>query len=129
MEILRFRDASGNAHAVTTTNPLPVTTGGAGVSDAGGSFTKQKPLTHTNRSATVTTTSAQVAPANATRTKLLINNLDATNPIFLNLGAAATAGAGSIRVGPLGVLELSGTTAALNAISTGASVAATIWEF
>jgi len=97
--------------------------------DAVAPFAKQPPLNKADRSVTASTTSAQAAAANATRAKLVISNLDSTNAVFINLGAAATTGAGSMRIGPLGFLELQGTNQAVNVVAAAGTPAVTIWEF
>lgn len=83
----------------------------------------------TDRSIATSTTSAQAAAANATRTKLLIQNQDAAINVFINIGAAATLGQGSIRVNPGQTLELNNTTGTVNIIAASGTPIVTIWEF
>lgn len=83
----------------------------------------------TDRSVTAGVASAQAAPANASRRKLLIQNLDAAINVHINLGAAATVGIGSIRIAPGASLELTGTTQAVNVIAASGAPVVTIWEF
>lgn len=64
-----------------------------------------------DKSGAGSTTSAQVASANTYRKYFYFQNLDATIAQFINFGAAATAGSGSIKV------------------AAGASVQFTIGEF
>lgn len=83
----------------------------------------------TDRSITASTTSQQAAPDNANRHRLLIQNLDAAINVHVNLGAAATTAAGSIRLSPGAYLELSGTSQSVNVIAVSGSPLVTIWEF
>jgi hypothetical protein len=82
-----------------------------------------------DRSNTASTTSQTFAPANTTRKRLLIQNQDAAINVFVNLGAAATTGQGSLRVGPGGFLDIEGTTQALNIIAASGTPIVTVWEF
>lgn len=55
-------------------------------------------LTLIDRSGTAGASSTQVCPANPFRQYFFIENLDATNAIYINFTSAATAGAGSIKI-------------------------------
>lgn len=83
----------------------------------------------TDRSITASTTSQQAAAANASRKKLFFQNLDASINVHINIGAAATTGAGSLRLAPGASLELSGTSQAVNVIAASGAPLVTIWEF
>lgn len=97
--------------------------------DATASFSKQPPLAKTDRSITASTVSQQAAAASAIRNRLFIKNNDAAISVFVNLGAVATTGIGSIEVAPKGIFELSGTNQALNVIAASGAPTVTIWEF
>lgn len=86
-------------------------------------------LAKTDRPITMSTTSQQAAAANATRTLVVIQNQDAAINIFLNVGAAATAGAGSIRIAPGATYELYGSTGTINLIAASGTPLVTVWEF
>lgn len=75
------------------------------------------------------TTSQQLYPANTSRARLIIQNQDAAINVFVNFGAAATAGAGSLRIAPGGTLDISGTNQAVNVIAASGTPAITAWEF
>lgn len=96
-------------------------------------YVQQAPLTKTDRSVVASTTNTVAVPANATRTRIMVENQDATNTVYVNFGAAASAtvsaGNGSKRIGPQGVFEFTGTSQALNIIATAGTPAVTIWEF
>lgn len=80
--------------------------------------------TGTDRSASVATTAAQLMPANANRTRLIIKN-DGANAIWVNLGgtAAATAGGGNYKIASGGgFLEIQGYTGAVSAIAETSAV-------
>lgn len=83
----------------------------------------------TDRSVAASSSSQIVAPAKAGRRKLIVKNLDAAISIFVNLGALATAGAGSIEVAAKGFLELDYVSESVNVIAASGSPAVTIWEF
>lgn len=93
-------------------------------------YSRNAPRTK-NSSALVaaSTTSQQAFAANTLRTRLLIQNQDAAINIFVNLGAAATAGGGSLRIGPGGSLDLTGTSETVNIIAQSGTPAITAWEF
>lgn len=95
---------------VSDASPMPTTA-------AGGS------TTGTDRSASVGTSSGQLMPANASRTRFFVKN-DSANAIWINLGgtAVAAAGGGNIKVAASGgYFELAGYSGAVNAIAeTGA---------
>jgi len=97
--------------------------------DVNAANTKQPPLVKNDRSITASTTSQQAAAANSVRSKILVENLDATNAVFVNFGAAATTGLGSKRVGPQGTFEFTGTNQALNIIAAAGTPLVTVWEF
>jgi len=101
--------------------------------DATAAFVKQAPLAKTDRSIIASMTNQVAVPTNTTRTRLLVENQDATNAVFINLGAAASATTvannGSKRIGPQGVFELTGTSQAVNIIASAGTPAVTIWEF
>ncbi len=76
-----FELANGSVVPVTPTNPLPTTAYNGG--------------TLTNRSGTITAggTSQQIAPANASRKYLFIQNpITATETLFVNFGSPAASG-------------------------------------
>lgn len=75
--------------------------------------------------------SAQVCPANPTRSALFVYNpsLTATIAISPTGLAAVINGAGSITLPPGVGIELDGFTTALLAIATAASTPITVWEF
>jgi hypothetical protein len=68
--------------------------------------------------------------ANAARTKFIIKN-DAANAIWINLGAAAVAAAGSgnIKIAVGGYYELDAYNGAVNAIAETGAVNITAYEF
>ncbi|MET0376516.1 MAG: hypothetical protein ABW128_19965 [Rhizorhabdus sp.] len=107
---------TSNSMAGTSANPIAVSSGDSAASK-------------TDRSVSVTTTSQIAVPANAARKRILIQNQDAAINVFVNLGAAATTGIGSIRVGPGGFLDIEGSTQALNIIGSSANPTVTVWEF
>lgn len=86
-------------------------------------------LTKTDRSITATTTNQVAAPANTSRRRLTVKNTDASISVFVNLGAAATTGLGSIEVAAKGYLEMNNVTQALNIIAASGTPSVTIWEF
>lgn len=83
----------------------------------------------TDRSVTASTASQQAAAANASRKRLIIQNQDAAIAVYVNLGAAATAGIGSLLVAPGATLRIDGSTQALNVIAASGTPVVTIWEF
>jgi hypothetical protein len=83
----------------------------------------------TDRSLTATTTSQRACPANPARYRLLIQNLDAAVDVHVNLGSAATTGAGSLKVSPESYLDLTGTTQTVNVVASQGTADVTIWEF
>lgn len=105
--------------ATTDANGAPLATPRA--NDAAGA--------KSDRTIATSTTSQQAAAANAGRVRFIIQNQDAAINAHINLGAAATTGGGSIRVGPGSTLTLEGTTQALNIIAASGSPVVTIWEF
>jgi len=133
MDYLRFKDAGGKDHVASTSNPFPVTAvtaGGAAASDPSGGFVKAKPLTKTDRSAVVPLTAVTLVPANTTRTRIIIQNLDAAQALWIHLGGTASVGSlANLRIGPLERFDLTGTTAALSAIAQGSPINTTVWEF
>lgn len=80
-----------------------------------------------NTAKTVTGTSAQLVAANASRSYLLIQNNHATEPIYVNFGATATASNG-VKIAAGGSYELNCNQAsnAVNAISGGGSNASIV---
>ena len=76
-----------------------------------------------NTQKTVTTTSAQLVAALATRKYLLVQNKDATGNIYLNFGAGAATTANGLKIGPGQSYELNCniSTAAIQAIGDVAS--------
>lgn len=75
----------------------------------------------TNRSAAVGTAAAQIAPANATRRGLILQNQSASATIYVNLLAAATADRDSLMLPPGAYWESPATwvgTGAVSAIAT-----------
>jgi hypothetical protein len=99
---------------------------GAGTGDSVSAFSRVPPSAKTDRSIVASTTSQVAAPANATRSRLIIRNLDAAIVVNVNLGAAATNGIGSLPIAPGGLLELTGTNQALNIIAVSGSPSVTI---
>jgi len=78
----------------------------------------------------VGTSPVDLFPANAARTKLVIQNLStAADPLHINVGANATTGAGSLRIASGATLELTGPVERVSAIATIAALAITAWEF
>lgn len=81
----------------------------------------------TDGSGTLTGSSQQVFAATAARLYLLIQNIDATNALWVQFGAAAVADQPSIKVAPGASLQFSGPstgvvpTTAVNVIGTAAS--------
>lgn len=75
------------------------------------------------------TTTQQLFAANATRSRVVIQNQDAAINVFVNLGAAAVAGAGNLRISPGATLELTGTSEAINLIAASGTPAICAWEF
>lgn len=86
-------------------------------------------LTKTDRSITASTTNQVAAPANTARRRLVVKNNDAAISVFVNLGAAATTGLGSVEVAAKGYLEISNAVQALNVIAASGTPSVTIWEF
>lgn len=87
--------------------------------------------TGTDRSATVTTTSAQLMPAAAKRKRLFIKNDSATD-VWVNFGAtaAATPGSGNVKVPANGgYFENEGYSGVVNAIVAIGTAALTAREF
>lgn len=85
----------------------------------------------THTSISVATTQAQVIAANAARTYLLIQNQDATNPIWIRFGSTAAANGTSIKIIAGASLVFEGSmvpNTAINAISTGGTVTAAVLE-
>lgn len=74
------------------------------------------------------TTTQQLFAANPTRSKLVIQNQDAAINVFVNLGAAAVAGAGNLRIAPGAMLELTGTNQTVNLIAASGTPAICAWE-
>lgn len=92
-------------------------------------FTRMPPRAKTNSALTAASASTQqLFAANASRSKLLIQNQDAAINIFVNLGAAATAGANSLRIAPGATLELTGTNDVVNIIAASGTPAICAWE-
>ncbi len=102
---------------------------GDGTYSIASASTNMLPKAKAEHSITATTTSQTAVEANATRARLLIKNLDAAITVFVNLGAVATTGSGSISISPGGFLELEGTNQALNVIAASGTPVVTIWEF
>lgn len=92
-------------------------------------FSRQPPKAKVDRGTAVTASSVQYAAANATRSKLVIQNQDAAISVYVNFGAAATVGGGSFRIGPGLSQEFTGTTDAVFLIATTGTPAVVIWEF
>jgi len=98
--------------------------------DSTASFSKAPPLTHTASAVVAGSTTSQLLfAANATRSKLIIQNQDAAINVFVNLGAAATAGAPSMRIAPGATLELTGASANVNLIAASGTPAIAAWQF
>lgn len=112
--------------AVDASGRILVTGGG---SEASPSVTSEGATVKTDRSITASTTSQQAAPANTARRKLFFQNLDAAINVHINLGAAATTGIGSVRLGPGVSMELTGTSQTVNVIAASGTPLVTIWEF
>jgi hypothetical protein len=93
-------------------------------------FVGEPVVSATARSATVAATSAVLIPANATRSKFIIQN-DTTVDIWINLSgpAVATAGAGNIKIAAGRYFELYGSTNAVNAIAASGTAPITAYEF
>lgn len=89
--------------------------GNVAITNTGGTFTQV--------AATVTTTSAQIEPAKASRRYLFVQNNHATGLIYINLTGVAATAANGILVDAGGSLELNGylPTGAITAIGSVAS--------
>ena len=98
-------------------------------SAAGVSSIKTATSTKADRSLTATTSNQVAAAANANRNRLILKNADQAISVFVNIGAAATVGAGSIEIGAKGYLELTGTNQSVNIIAASGTPVVTIWEF
>lgn len=84
----------------------------------------------TQATVSVNTVTTLLAAANANRRYLLVENKDATNPVYLNLAGAAATVAGGFTLKPGQTLEIQGRapTGAINAIATGAAVSCVVSE-
>jgi hypothetical protein len=97
---------------------------GAPVAVAGGSVTTTRP--------TVGTASSQIVASNGSRRQIDIQNLDATNAIFILLADSGSAATTHFRIGPRERFSFpSGVTytGAIRAISENAAVAAVVHEY
>lgn len=93
-------------------------------------FSRTPPTTKSASAVTAgSTTSQQVFAASATRSKVLIQNQDASINVFVNVGATAVAGAGNLRIAPGATLELTGTSEAINLIAASGTPAICAWQF
>ncbi len=93
-------------------------------------FMRTPPRTKTASAVTAgSTSSQQLFAANALRSRIMIQNLDAAINVHVNIGAAATTGAGSIRLAPGATLDLTGTSEAVNLIAASGTPPITAWEF
>jgi len=98
--------------------------------DVVSTFSRTPPTTKAASAVTAgSTTSQQLFAASATRSKVLIQNQDAAINIFVNVGAAAVAGAGNLRIAPGSTLELTGTSEAINLIAASGTPAICAWQF
>lgn len=98
--------------------------------DAAGT-TAQGALTDRSGTIAAAATSQQIAAANGARRYLRVQNLDAVADLWVNLGAAANAGAGSLRLAPGAVLTFDGSfvpTQAVNVLGATAGAAFTAKE-
>lgn len=107
-------------------SPIPTSAGGTNTTPT---VTSDGAVAKTDRSITASTTSQQAAPSNATRRRLIFQNLDAAINVHVNIGAAATTGIGSLRLAPGASLELTGTSGTVNVIAVSGAPLVTIWEF
>lgn len=85
--------------------------------------------TKADRSLSAGVTNQVAAAANANRNRLILKNADQTISVFVNIGAVATTGAGSIEIAAKGYLELVGTNQSVNIIAASGTPVVTIWEF
>lgn len=127
-------DALSTANAGVTTRTFNYVFNGSSFDrmrgDTVSMFSRNAPRTKSGSALTAaSTTSQQAFAANSLRTRLLIQNQDAAINIFVNLGAAATTGGGSLRIGPGGSLDITGTSEVVNIIAASGTPAITAWEF
>jgi hypothetical protein len=73
----------------------------------------------------VLVTTTEVLAARPTRRRAIIRNNDATNPIYLNAGAAATTSHFIVKAGESVEIR---TSAAVNGIATGGTVVTHVWD-
>ncbi|MDH7638954.1 hypothetical protein [Sphingomonas oryzagri] len=93
-------------------------------------YSRTPPTTKTASAVTTgSATSQQLFAANTSRSKVLIQNQDASINVFVNVGAAAVAGAGNLRIAPGATLELNGTSEAINLIAASGTPAICAWQF
>lgn len=118
--------ALDNVTLVSTSNGLP-TILMAGRNFVG--YSSEPPTDKVDRSIATSTSNQQAAAANANRLRLVFQNQDAAINVFINIGAAATLGQGSIRIAPGAMFELTGTTGTVNIIAASGTPIVTIWEF
>lgn len=137
-------DGNGDAHFIRDHDGVARTVGVLGYNwnqlnstavmargDSSASFTKQPPLAGTDRSVTATTTSQQLMAANTARTRFYIRN-DSAIDIWVNLGAAAvaSAGSGNIKIPATGgYWEFAGSSSAIHIIAASGTPAITAREF
>lgn len=81
----------------------------------------------TDYSTTAGTTSSQAVPASTSARRMIMQNLDAAISVHFNLGAPATTAAGSLRLSPGAITEITGVSDAINIISASGTAAVTIW--
>lgn len=98
--------------------------------DANGAWSKSPPLAHTASAVVAgSTASQQLFAASAARSKLLVQNQDATIIVYVNLGGAATAAPPSFKIAPGSTLELNGTNESVNLIAASGTPAIAAWQF
>lgn len=98
--------------------------------DITGIWAKEPALAKTDSAiSAASTTSQQLFAANTIRSKVVIQNQDALIMVYVNIGAAAVAGANNLRIAPGEVLELAGTTGAVNIIAASGTPAICAWQF
>lgn len=128
MTFLMWGDRSA-PKLVTALNPLPVLASFAGAMLDGSGILKVNPGlyrgTPTQSAKSVTTSSAQLLAANSNRSYLVIQNQDATNPMYINFGGTAAANNGSLKIPANGNYVAENgyiPTSAINAIASGGTV-------
>lgn len=85
---------------------------------------------YTNANVSVATSSTQLLAANSSRKSVVISNLDATNPIFINLnaGTGATTSMLKLAAGQMLVIDRCVPVTAISAIATGGAVSTAVAE-